>query len=195
MPCHGYSIPARACLTGSKLGKTPGSVCAGCYALKGRYAFANVQNALERRLVALQDKQWVQAMVILLNHYEKSGFFRWHDSGDLQDVYHLGKICAVASGTPFIQHWLPTREYNIVRQYVEAGNTIPRNLNIRLSGFMVDGPAPLAIANRLKATCSVVSTNAKPDVHNCPAPTQGNQCKDCRACWSKDVSIVSYHKH
>ena len=35
MPCESISLDARQCKTGSKLAKIPGSVCNGCYALKG----------------------------------------------------------------------------------------------------------------------------------------------------------------
>ena len=34
MPGPAYSISAKNCITGAKLAKVPGSVCAGCYALK-----------------------------------------------------------------------------------------------------------------------------------------------------------------
>ena len=37
MPGPAHNLPAQACKTGAKLVKVPGSVCAGCYALKGRY--------------------------------------------------------------------------------------------------------------------------------------------------------------
>ena len=37
MPGPAHNLPAVACKTGAKLVKIPGSVCAGCYALKGRY--------------------------------------------------------------------------------------------------------------------------------------------------------------
>ena len=53
MPGPAYNLPAAACITGAKLVKIPGSVCAGCYALKGRYMFRNVQYALQRRLQAI----------------------------------------------------------------------------------------------------------------------------------------------
>ena len=43
MPGYAYGIPAKHCKVGAKLHKVPGSVCADCYALKGRYMFANVQ--------------------------------------------------------------------------------------------------------------------------------------------------------
>ena len=38
MPGYAYGLPAWECKTGAKLVKVPGSVCAGCYALKGNYA-------------------------------------------------------------------------------------------------------------------------------------------------------------
>ena len=77
MPGPAHNLPAQACKTGAKLVKVPGSVCAGCYALKGRYRFNNVQAALNRRLQALQDPRWVEAMVQLIKGQD---WFRWHDS-------------------------------------------------------------------------------------------------------------------
>ena len=35
MPGPAYNLPAQACITGAKLVQIPGSVCEGCYALKG----------------------------------------------------------------------------------------------------------------------------------------------------------------
>jgi len=37
MPGFAYGLPAWECKTGSKLAKVPGSVCHGCYAMKGNY--------------------------------------------------------------------------------------------------------------------------------------------------------------
>lgn len=189
LPCYGYSIPARHCITGKKLHNVEGSVCSNCYALKGRYAFANVQNALDRRFASLQNPRWVEAMVYLIGKLERSGYFRWHDSGDLQGVWHLELICKVAQLTPNVKHWLPTRELSIVREYREK-KFFPSNLCVRLSGFMVDGTAPTAMASTWGcATSTVVTTGA-----NCPAPKQGNKCLDCRACWDVNKP-VAYAKH
>ena len=66
MPGPAYNLPAVACITGAKLVKIPGSVCRGCYALKGRYRFSNVRLALARRLEALTHPRWVDAMVTLI---------------------------------------------------------------------------------------------------------------------------------
>ena len=83
MPGYSYNLPATKCITGSKLVKIPGSVCFGCYALKGRYRFPNVKDAMQRRLDSLTHPLWVQAMATSILD-TKIEFFRWHDSGDLQ---------------------------------------------------------------------------------------------------------------
>ena len=54
MPGPAYNLPAWECTTGKKLVNVPGSVCHGCYALKGRYRFNNVRMALARRLESLK---------------------------------------------------------------------------------------------------------------------------------------------
>lgn len=190
MPCHGYSIPAKKCITGAKLRGVTGSICSKCYALKGRYVFSNVQNALQRRFDTLQNKQWVEAMAFLLNKVEKSGFFRWHDSGDLQSVEHLENIVKVCNLTPSIQHWLPTREFSIVSEYLKS-NSFPQNLTVRLSALMLEGAPPVSIARRLGLTTSGVSKSS----FTCPAPSQAGKCGDCRACWDKSVSNVNYKQH
>jgi hypothetical protein len=194
MPCHGFSIPAKYCKVGQKMRDVVGSICSKCYALKGRYVFANVQNALERRYANLNHPQWVEAMAWLINNVEKSGFFRWHDSGDLQSVEHLNRIVEVCKLTPNVQHWLPTREYvgeKIVQNWFASGGTVPSNLTIRLSALMLDGAPPTSIAARYglptSGVCKVGFT--------CPAPNQGNKCGDCRACWNKGINNVSYKQH
>jgi hypothetical protein len=191
MPCFGFSITAKACKTGGKLRDVVGSICSKCYALKGRYGFPNVQNALQSRLEKLTNPRWVNALAFLINRKEKSGFFRWHDSGDLQSVAHLRQIAEVCKLTPKITHWLPTREFSTVSEYIEKYGALPENLTVRLSALMFDGPAPEAIAKRLGLTTSGASAQD----FSCPASKQGNKCLDCRACWSKDVKNINYKKH
>lgn len=190
MPGYGYSTSADDCITGSKLANVKGSICSICYARKGRYVFPNVQNAMKKRLESLERLDWIDAMVQLISRKEKSGFFRWHDSGDLQGVWHLEKIAEVARRLPSIKFWLPTREYKIVSDWKKFC-TKPRNLTIRLSAFMIDGPAPVAVAKRLGLTTS----GAKKTGFSCPSSQQGNQCGDCRACWDEAVTNVDYKPH
>lgn len=193
MPCFGYSTPAAACVTGSKLRPVTGSTCSGCYAMKGRYTFGNVRSALERRLQALEDPRWTLAMAELI---DAAGlpFFRWHDSGDLQSVDHLANIVAIAAATPGVQHWLPTREVRTVRDFLATGGEIPANLTVRISAHMVDHVPPRA---PLGLPFSTVHTDAGQvaGAAVCGAAQRGGQCGDCRACWSPDVAHVSYHIH
>ncbi len=316
MPGTNYGLPAKACHVGAKLAQVEGSVCHGCYALKGNYLYPSVQIAQARRLASITDPQWVEAMVTLLNkEYEKaclefmeltrkpeklvsfirqspstyityqsqtaavgcgldhtiqtdmdttqrqgepslgtyqltlplSGavvelfqrdisfttdaeikhvliqsiwnlskaldtngctianaqdafqqaglkltcFFRLHDSGDIQSLEHLENICHVARQTPYIQHWLPTREITIVKAYAVIFGDMPSNLCVRVSATMIDGKATKV----WDITSGVHTEPTDAWMRVCPAPTQGNKCGDCRACWDKSVSHVSYHKH
>ncbi len=181
MPGPAYNLPATACITGAKLVKVPGSVCAGCYALKGRYRFTNVQQALRRRLESLDKPYWIHAMVVLI---DKAPYFRWHDSGDLQGAWHLKNIFEVCKRTPDTMHWLPTRETGMLK--LMDPDIVPPNLIIRLSGHMINGKN-----STFWPWTSTVSTEGK----TCPAQDQGNQCRDCRACWDRTISNVTYPKH
>lgn len=187
MPGYAYGLPARRCVTGSKLAKIKGSVCSKCYALKGRYAFDNVQQAQERRFQSLNDPRWADAMVYLINRRcAKEPYFRWHDSGDIQNLEHLDAIVQIAERCPTVKFWLPTREAAIVADYTRRYE-IPSNLVIRVSGAMIDGPAPVRFIN----TSTVVSDNT----HSCPAYKQDGKCGSCRACWDPGVPNVSYPQH
>lgn len=190
MPGYGYSLPARRCNIGSKLRKIKGSTCSVCYAFRGNYLFPRALAALERRYASLSDPLWPVAMVTAIRHYEKSGYFRWHDSGDIKDIAHLHNIVQIAHALPDIKFWLPTREYSIVSTYFKT-HKVPRNLCIRLSAFMMDAPAPATIARSIGVQTSRVASTK----YTCPASKQNNSCGECRKCWDKRVSNVTYKKH
>ena len=183
MPGLSYSLPAWECKTGAKLRKIPGSVCAGCYALKGNYTrYPAIKAAQYVRLEALKDQRWIAAMVAQIIRQK---YFRWHDAGDIQDAVHLQKIFRVCELTPETKHWIPTREAQFLKDI--DPETVPKNLIIRMSSHMVDqGPV-----NFWPWTSTVTSGQDA----SCPAPNQGGQCKDCRACWDRSVSNVCYGKH
>jgi hypothetical protein len=204
MPCYCYNLPASRCRMGSKLNLVPGSVCHGCYAADEmdwvkrknaangkwaltRYTTPSVKGALQRRYESLSDPLWVPAMVYAINHYADRGVnhFRWHDSGDLQDRNHFQNIMMVCSHTPSVNHWLPTREYSIVR-----GFSFPDNLCVRLSAHMVDGMPP-----DYGIPTSTVSTGLPVLGVRCNAPSNDGRCGSCRWCWDRSVSNVDYHHH
>ena len=190
MPCNSWSIPAKDCKVGSKLVLVSGSVCNDCYALSGFYRMGNVKSCLEKRLQSLSDPRWTEAMTVAISGSEGSGFFRWFDSGDIQSLAHLEKIAQVAINLPYVKFWLPTKEYGFVQEFLSQ-KELPENLTIRLSGYMVDGPAPVGLANRLGLVTSTVATKG----FSCPANSQGNKCLSCRACWDKETKNVAYKFH
>lgn len=186
MPGYAYGLPAEKCKTGSKLHYRKGTICSQCYALKGRYMFPNVQIAQERRIICLHDTRWVQAMVTLITKRNVE-YFRWHDSGDLQGMWHLEKIIEVAHACPNTRFWLPTREYELVNRLSKA--LIPTNLAIRVSDVNIDGGAT-TISGFPTSGVTRDSTKA-----TCPAPLQGGTCGQCRNCWNPNVRRVVYKYH
>lgn len=181
MPGLSYSLPAWECKTGSKLRKVKGSVCASCYALKGYYTmYKSVKTAQYKRLAAIKEPLWVEAMAYQINHYRER-WFRWHDAGDVQDLDHLNKIFSVCRLTKATHHWLPTREAWIKRYLKKS----PDNLVIRFSPAMINQEN-----SSWDNSSMVVTSNA-----TCPASKQDGQCLDCRKCWNKNVRIIKYLKH
>jgi hypothetical protein len=190
MPCYSYGISAKLCQTGSKLVDVVGSTCADCYALKGFYGEwnTNLHKAHQRRYEAMQNLDWVSAMVFLITR-KKMDYFRWHDSGDLQSFQHLLNLVTIAEACPETSFWLPTREKKYVNQYQKAFGEFPSNLVVRVSATMIDdraGDYP---------NTSTVHQDKAPIGLACKAPEQDGKCMDCRACWDKSVQNISYAKH
>ena len=193
MPSYGYSLSAFKCKVGSKLREVLNSTCANCYALKGRYIFPNVQEALDRRMDKLENNpKWVDAMIFLIQHYcTKTKVFRWHDSGDLQSVQQLVRIVNIAECTPNVKHWLPTREVTIVKKYKDLFGEFPSNLVVRISATMVNG-----VPHKFHEHSSTVATSNDLAIgHLCPAPKQDNKWGDCRAGWDTNIKNVTYLEH
>jgi hypothetical protein len=204
MPGTAYGIPATACKVGAKLHLQSSTVCSDCYALKGNYTFPSVAIAQAKRLAAIENPRWVDAMVTMLRRAHgldgrkphasvtDPGYHRWHDAGDTQSRAHITAICAVAERTPEIAHWIPSKELAMWLDYVATGGIIPPNLTVRLSAYNLDA----APTSRWPLTSSVYD-KAPPRInaHICPAYTQGGKCGSCRACWSRDVAEVAYPKH
>jgi hypothetical protein len=200
MPGSTFAISAKECKVGGKLATVKGSVCDRCYALKLQKLRPSVDkgwSANYEKAVGLIDRnpaQWVAACKFQIERIaKKTEVFnhRWFDSGDLQSVAMLAAICEVARQTPNFDHWLPTREAKIVKDYKAQGGKVPANLVIRISSTMI-GDAPI---KGHENTSTVHRKGDTPEGHVCPAPEQGGNCGDCRACWSPKVANVSYCLH
>ena len=191
MPGWSTAIPASACKVGAKLAKIEGSVCSGCYALKGNYQFPDVKSGHRRRLEALVNPLWIDGMVKLVGHYTdpEDPYFRVHDAGDLQSKRHLLMWIAVARALPWVRFWVPSKETRMVKA-VKAmlGSSWPENLVIRLSAPMKGQKPPKSMEGHLTSTVEAGTG------FECKAWTRGNSCGPCRACWDPTIQNIDYHK-
>lgn len=198
MPCQSYSLPAQMCITGSKLREVKGSTCSKCYAMKGNYRFPNVkeprQYNYEHVIACEHDADLRQAWVeMLATAVANDRFFRWHDSGDLQGMFHLEMIVAVAEAAPWCQFWIPTREHGIVNDYLLEHGSFPSNLVVRLSVHMQN--QTMTINQAMQAAGVTISTVAYDGGTQCKAYTNKGKCGTCRACWDRNIASVNYPLH
>lgn len=206
MPGFSYGLDARRCRVGSELAPQLGSVCNGCYARKDFYgSWSPVAKGHSRRHDGLEHPDWVEAMVTLISHHcrGEDRWFRWHDSGDIQSPEHLERIAEVCRRTPGVEHWLPTREYADVAEFLRRGHAIPENLCIRLSAHWQETevvlPPELApiLAGLPTSTVHVAAPvmTGKGNIECRAVELRDNKCGDCRACWTPTVTNVSYPLH
>jgi len=214
MPCYSIGLPTHACRLGNVFSKMEGTVCRSCYCKKGRYVFDNVKQSQERRLKALSDPWdkllWVDAMVTLIEHYSPE-YFRFHDSGDIQNMEHLEMIDKLVQELPDTEFWLPTMERNIINQfYPKQARVVPENLNIRISTPMLnyapgarrgdvvseDPVYPEWLRYPGITTSSVYEDVSKvPAGIVCQAALHHTSCGDCRKCWAREIQHIVYPKH
>ena len=186
--CKSISLNAKSCKTGSKLAKKKGSVCFGCYALKGCYQFPVVQNAMERRMKFFYHKDFIPIMVFLLSSLRKKKF-RWFDSGDVQNTIMALNILEICKLTPDIKHWIPSKEYKIWREALKI-QKLPDNVCLRMSSPNIDQEPLKGFENT-----STVHKDKKAFGLECIAYKQDGKCLDCEACFNKKVKNVSYPLH
>jgi hypothetical protein len=213
MPGKSIGYPAGpACPTGCKLGTLSGSVCSKCYAQRGNYVFKNVKQAQDRRFKKLKGalgdtgkaKTWVEGLSGRIGAL-RVPYFRWHDSGDIQNLKHLKLMVEVAKNTPNVRHWVPTKELATVKKYM-GSNEIPENMNIRISAPMI---GQRISPGGILTSSSVSDHRGRPESkfvedpgfkcpatyeHDRPEATAG-KCMECRACWSRSVKNVDYDLH
>lgn len=210
MPCYSWGLPPDNCVTGAKLAKTqPNSPCANCYARRGHYRRPAAKKARTRRLACLQkalrgkhaEVDFVHAFAYVLNLREAldtnsgrkdHGYFRWFDSGDLQSKEHYWLICNIATLTPNVEHWLPTRELQFVKD-----QTPPANLTVRISSNVI-GQGTMYLAEGHDWLCySAIHTEPGQQPHGhieCQSKLLGTHiCQTCRDCWDPGLDI-SYLK-
>jgi len=202
MPGRGWSLPAKlACPVGAKLAEIPGTVCAGCYADKGRYTESTVAESLRARWTKVNEAmttiegaaEWCAAMAYLIEH-QSPEVFRWHDAGDLFSDKYVMMIFTVIRMTKNTRHWIPTKEFGrIARLVVREGYAVPRNVTVRVSAYKVG--ERISIPPALKSRGIRSSSVNVQESAQCPAYTQNGECRDCRLCWSRAVPNTNYPLH
>jgi len=197
MPGASFGISAKECKTGAKLAEVKGTICESCYALKGRYVMPNVKNAHNARLAEYNHDAiaWINKIAFAIAVSCKRNDddrFRWFDSGDVQSLEMLEDIAEVCRKTPNVRHWLPTKEYGIVKAYLAKHGAFPSNLNVRLSAYKIDQQAPALFG---LTGSGVVSDKAKSNCHAYSNPDKTVNCGTCDACWNPDVAAVYYPAH
>lgn len=207
---HGstFSVDPTQCKVGSKLAKIKGSTCSKCYAIKLSRVYPTALKSWSDNLAIFNTHKkvdtldhWAKGIAKQITQHSqrkaKKGidgarYHRWFAAGDLSCIDMLRAIVKVAEQTPDINHWLPTREAGIIRQYKNMLGTIPNNLIIRVSSAMVN-----ASPNKQFKNTSTVhgKTDNKIGAFSCPAYDNEGSCGSCISCWDKKVSNVSYKQH
>ena len=192
MPCKSWSLPAVTTCQGAfkSDGVTLVDACQGCYATKGRYKFGAVKDLREYNMEDWKRSGWVDAMVKAIG---KGKFFRWFDSGDIENEILAEKIVRVCKATPNTKHWIPTRTYKIPSIQAVL-DKMPENVVVRYSSDSVIGGK---VSGSHTSTIIQSEDNFIPSkgYSLCRAFARKGKCKDCRACWSKKVHTVAYIAH
>lgn len=176
----------------------PDAPCAkGCYGKKGNFLFSNVQQS---HMVNFEEYQknpngYFKQIIEYLNcGLISHKFFRWHTVGDIVDYNYFLGVVSVARKCKDTKFLLFTKKFDIINDYVGAGNTIPKNLSIIFSawhkGFKVDNPYDFPVAYVF-----FKKTELNPDIPAMAIPCSGH-CPSCLACWSlKKGQSVFFNQH
>jgi hypothetical protein len=210
MPSASWSLPAHyACPFA--VTDTPDHICSHCYASKGAYVWGLTVRAQWTRfywtLGCMRDERlaarWVDTLTAAVtadavrqqtSHARKHGvitantYFRWHDSGDLFSPAYAAAVLAVVKATPTVRHWIPTRSYRAPWQAAIQAIAAQPNATVRPSALTIGYDAPMLAGYS-------AGSGVKREGYNCPAPSQGNACADCRACWDAPTVPIYYHAH
>jgi hypothetical protein len=124
---------------------------------------------------------------------DSSRYFRWFDSGDMFSLDLANKILEVMIKTPWCKHWMPTRMYKFKKFHsVIAKMQALDNVVIRFSSDSVQGQT---VEGMTTSTIFSEETQLPDTATICRAYEHEGKCNGCRACYSKDVSVIAYKSH
>lgn len=203
MPCPAWNLePLVTCNNGRNMRGKPGTVCSTCYGLSqsGRYfRFAKtMKKAWDRRYEATQKEGFVDAMVRLIRD---EPYFRWHDTGDVYDIFYLGKIVEIAERCPDTSFWLPTGEYWI-HSHLASVYGVPDNLVVRYKVPVIN-PSQKTVDYWIDKYGTICTVSEGDNPHRCSLTKKLSRdgknyvsyCGDCRRCWDANEPWVDYRLH
>ena len=217
MGCRSYNLHPLFC--NSARHDDPNEACATCFGLaamttelRGNYKFHKAA-LIARWDKIMNSEHWTEAMVFLIKAQATPDFkFRWHDIGDIQDIFHFKKIIKAVEMTPKFAHWIPTNEYGIVRAVITRGIVIPENLHITLSARKKQMTPEMDVTQEVKHLCEQLNKyeNVKKRIDytrvalkeaymesddQCPSWFQNHECQDCRICFDGTEKSIAFKKH
>lgn len=170
------------------------SICYHCYVDKtiARYGTKSNGNRLENALIdnhkILTSRLLSKEEIIRLSLFNDV-YFRFESFGDLNNEIQLKNYLNIAKHYKNTQFALFTKHYNIIAKYLNNGGKIPSNINLVLSGVLLNNYFNTKIVeyikNHHKNTITFVvfdeetaqETNTK---FNCQ-----KQCSTCLNCYKK----------
>lgn len=189
-------MSVRISKTNSKLGVIPSvnippvvscrknAPCSGkCYAMRGRFRYPIVREAMENNLNIYKEdprRYFSEIQSAISDGIVSYSYFRWHAAGDIVDDEYLRGMVRVALNLPSTQFLAFTKKYEMINDYVRAGNAIPSNLNIVFSAWgqlKFDNPYNFPVAY-VRFKDPVSNMNIPRDAEEC----SGN-CTTCLKCW------------
>jgi hypothetical protein len=191
--CYSWSLQAWDTCPGAR-GDDGEAVdaCKFCYARRGNYLYSNVKRVRAENLEDWKQDDWVDRMV---SDISGQSYFRWFDSGDCYHRDLAVKILEVMRRTPDTHHWLPTRMYKFdkFKDVLFDMSCLP-NVVVRLSSDSVTGEC-IDTAMPSSVIVPYAGFPATRESVECDAYKREGKCGDCRACWSKNVKVISYPYH
>lgn len=197
MPCKSLSLPIEETCKGRY--DTNGSIkeiCESCYAGKGAYNWPNSVNLKAHNHTETRKHDFVPDMI---NKLYKMPYFRWFDSGDIENEIMLEKIYQICLETPDTKHWIPTKSRELFDQYLwEMLEYLP-NVKVRYSspskhGIYDNIHGSVAISDKKELTKSMFLCKAKSVGFKKNGKPNPKKCHNCRACWHND-KVVAYEFH
>jgi hypothetical protein len=191
MPGKSWSLQAGDTCPGSinPLTKEVIEVCADCYAKTGFYRMENVKAPRLHNRKDWKRTDWADDMVAALDNER---WFRWFDSGDVYTAALAQKIYEVARRTPWCNHWIPSKSYNIpkIRYWLDRLKELP-NVSVRFSSPSTNGVYTTEHGSVVVQSVTDTIQNGK----MCDAYTRGGKCGPCRACWDSSINLIVYPLH